>query len=328
MLAPSLQSLGYLPVSTVTLCAANDLDFDLYIQHDGRTFAELYRGRSYPLTAADLERLRTSGVDHLYIRWDDKDSYRTFLKQHVLNDRSTPLTARLKALREVTRVAFEDALRRNSSDKMVSIAGDFGRDLAGMLADETPAFQELFKALDHDYYTFTHACNVSTYCALIAVRAGNCDALELAEIAAGGILHDIGKRHVPVSILNKSRGLTDQEWQLIRQHPVTGYKELASRGDLSEGQLMMCYQHHERLDGSGYPDGIKGDKMHPWGKICAVADVFDALSSRRPYRGAVPLATVISYMRRLANVQFDAEAVNCLTTAFTDERAGVAAASV
>ncbi|MBW8884722.1 MAG: hypothetical protein JF612_08095 [Planctomycetia bacterium] len=152
----------------MTLCAANDLDFDLYIQHEGRSFAELYRGRSYPLTQQDLERLRTSGVDHLYIRWDDKDSYRSFLKQHVLSDKCMPLAARLRALKEVTRVAFEDALRRNSCDKMVSTAGDFGRDLAGMLADETPAFHELFKALDHDYYTFTHACNVSTYCALIA----------------------------------------------------------------------------------------------------------------------------------------------------------------
>jgi len=238
------------------------------------------------------------------------------------------VAARMRALKEVTRVAFEDALRRNNCEKMVHVAGDFGRDLAGMLADETPAFQELFKALDHDYYTFTHACNVSTYCALIAVRAGNCDAAELAEIAAGGILHDIGKRHIPVHVLNKSRGLTDQEWELMRQHPVTGYKELASRGDLSEGQLMMVYQHHERLDGSGYPDGVKGDKIHPWGKICAVADSFDALSSRRPYRGAVPLATVISYLRRFANTQFDAEAVHCLTGAFSDELTGTATASV
>jgi len=328
MLAPSLQSLGYLPISTVTLGASVDLDFDLYIQHEGRSFAELYRGRSYPLTIDDLDKLRKGGVDHLYIRWDDKDSYRSYLQQHVLSDGCVPLAARIKALKEVTRVAFEDALRRNNCDKMVNVAGDFGRDLAGMLADETPAFQELFKALDHDYYTFTHACNVSTYCAVIAVRAGNCDSVELAEIVAGGILHDIGKRHIPVHVLNKSRGLTDQEWILVRQHPVSGYQELAQRGDLSEGQLMMVYQHHERLDGSGYPDGVRGDKIHPWGKICAVADVFDALSSRRPYRSAVPLATVISYLRRFANTQFDAEAVDCLTSAFSDELPASAAAGV
>src|SRR5262245_59337663 len=152
MLAPSLQSLGYLPISTVTLCEAQDLDFDLYIQHEGRGFAELFRGRSYPLTKVDLDKLRASGVDHLYIRWDDKDSYRTRMKHHILTDKCMPVAARMRALKEVTRVAFEDALRRNNCEKMVHVAGDFGRDLAGMLADETPAFQELFKALDHHYY--------------------------------------------------------------------------------------------------------------------------------------------------------------------------------
>src|SRR2546421_9740532 len=239
MPSTSLQCLGYLPVSTATLCAAKDLDFDLYIQHTGRSFAELYRGRSYPLTDNDLERLRTSGVDHLYIRWDDKDPYRSYLQQNVLNNSSVPVCERIRALKELTRVAFEDALRRNNCEKLVDVASGFGRDLAGMLAEETPAFQELFKTLDHDYYEFTHACNVSAYCALIAVRAGNCDSVELAQIAAGGVLHDIGKRHIPSHILNKSRGLTDQEWELMRQHPVTGYKELAGRGDLNEGQLMM-----------------------------------------------------------------------------------------
>jgi HD-GYP domain-containing protein (c-di-GMP phosphodiesterase class II) len=231
----------------------------------------------------------------------------------------------MRALKEVTRVAFDDALRRNNSEKMVAVAGDFGRDLAGMLADQTPVFHELFKTLDHDYYTFTHACNVSTYSALIAVGLGNVDAIDVAQIAAGGILHDIGKRHVPVHILNKSRGLTDDEWALIRQHPVTGYKELAGRGDLTEGQLMMVYQHHERLDGSGYPDSIRGDKIHPWAKICAVADVFDALSCRRPYRGAVPLSTVNTYLRRFAGVQFDAEVVHCMTSAFVEQAAATSA---
>src|SRR5262245_13440769 len=126
MLAPSLQSLGYLPVSTVTLCEAKDLDFDLYIQYECRGFVDLFRGRSYPLSKTDLEKLRAIGVDHLYIRWDDKDSYRTFLKQHVLSDKYMPVAARMRALKEVTRVAFEDALRRNNCEKMVHVAGDFG----------------------------------------------------------------------------------------------------------------------------------------------------------------------------------------------------------
>jgi HD-GYP domain-containing protein (c-di-GMP phosphodiesterase class II) len=312
----SLRSLGYLPVSTATLCAASVLNFDLYVQHPGRAYAELYRERDYPLQDDDLERLRQEGVDHLYIRLNDTEAYRQYLSEHVFHDSGVPPAVRLKALREITRTAFEDALRAGNCDHMVTVASSFGRDLVGMLAEHTPAFQELFKALDHDYYTFTHACNVSTYCALIAIRLSTVDSVELAELAAGAILHDIGKRHIPVHVLNKSGKLTDEEWELVRQHPVTGYRELASRGDLNFGQLMMVYQHHERLDGTGYPAGVMGDEIHPWAKICAVADVFDAMSCKRPYRTAVPLVDVCDHLRKLAGLRYDPDAVECWTAGF------------
>jgi len=312
----SLQHLGYLPISTATLTEAAELNFDLYVQYAGRGFAELYRDRHYPLTQADLDRLHQGGIDHLYIRWEEKDHYRDYLHNHVLSDPRIPLPARLRALREVTRVAFEDALRHSHCDRLVAVAGGFGHDLAGMLAEQTPAFHELFKTLDHDYYTFTHACNVSTYCAVIALRMGNCDSIELAQMAAGGSLHDIGKRHIPVHILNKNERLSDQEWELVRQHPVTGYHDLADRGDLTDGQLLMVYQHHERLDGSGYPDRAKSSEIHPWAKICAVADVFDAMSCKRPYRGPVPLPSVANYFRRFAGQLFDTEVVDCWTAEF------------
>src|SRR5206468_2889703 len=106
----SLQSLGYLPVSTATLYIATVLDFDLYVQHAGRGFAELYRERRYPLTPDDLKRLHAGGVDHLYIRLQDKEAYGQYLRKHVLGDSGVPFSTRMRALREVTRVAFEDAL--------------------------------------------------------------------------------------------------------------------------------------------------------------------------------------------------------------------------
>jgi HD-GYP domain-containing protein (c-di-GMP phosphodiesterase class II) len=313
-MAASLQSFGYLPVSTATLCAASGLDFNLYLQRPGRGFAELYREKKYPLTDADLQRLREGGVDHLYIRLDETESFRQYLHDHVLRDTGIPTPVRYRALRELTRVAFEDALRVGNCDSMVSVASGFGRDLAAMLGDPTPVFEELFKTLDHDYYTFTHACNVSTYCAVIAVRMDTFDAIEVSEIAAGGLLHDIGKRHIAAHILNKPGKLTEQEWDLMRQHPITGYKELLHRGDLSDGQLMMVYQHHERLDGSGYPAGVTGNEIHPWANICAVADVFDAMTCARPYRRGLSIVETYAHLRRLAGLRFDADVVECWTT--------------
>jgi HD-GYP domain-containing protein (c-di-GMP phosphodiesterase class II) len=133
----------------------------------------------------------------------------------------------------------------------------------------------------------------------------------LAELAAGALLHDIGKRHIPPHVLNKPGKLSDDEWELVREHPTSGFRELVARDDLTWPQLMMVYQHHERLDGSGYPAGIHGDEMHPWARYCAVVDVFDALTCQRPYRRAVPVPEVCDYLTKHAGVWFDAEAVAC-----------------
>src|SRR5580765_1280314 len=103
MAMTSLQNRGYLPVATATLHPTTVLDCDLYLQRPGCSYAELYRVSSYPLEATDLERLRTDGVDHLYVRMEEAEAYRDYLCKRVLHDKSVPLAARVQALREVTR---------------------------------------------------------------------------------------------------------------------------------------------------------------------------------------------------------------------------------
>jgi len=303
---------GYLPVATATLHPAAVLDYDLYLQRPGRQHAELYRGSSYPLGATDLDRLRAEGVDHLYVRMEEADVYREYLCKHVLHDKNVPLAARVQALREVTRVAFQDALTTNDLGQLVNVASPFGGNLATMVAEQSLPFRELFSTLEHDYCTFTHSCNVSVYCTMLAIRLGICpNAMTLGELATGGLLHDIGKRHIPPRVLNKSGKLTDEEWELVRAHPTTGFRELATRTHLTWGQLMVVYQHHERLDGSGYPTGIPGAEIHPWARVCAVVDVFDAMTSHRPHRRPVPTAQACDHLKQYAGVWFDAEAVAC-----------------
>jgi HD-GYP domain-containing protein (c-di-GMP phosphodiesterase class II) len=297
----SLKSLGYLPVATASLLPAEVLNCDLYIRWPGRPFAELYRGASCPFWNADLNQLREDGVDHLYVRLEDAEAYRNYVCQHVLHDRNIPQQARMRALREVTRVTFQDALDANDCGQMVGVATAFGNDLARMVSEQSIAFRELFSTLEHDYYTFTHVCNVSMYCVVLAHRLRICDEGSLPELAAGALLHDIGKRHIPAQVLNKPGKLADDEWEMVRT-------------DLSWPQLMMVYQHHERLNGSGYPAGIPGDEMHPWARVCAVVDVFDALTCHRSYRRPVPASEVCKYLNKYAGLLFDAEAVACWTS--------------
>jgi len=306
----SLQNLGYLPVATATLFPASVLDCDLYIQRRGCSFAELYRGRTYPLELEDIERLREEGVDQLYIRLEEADSYRAYLCQSVLRDHKIPFDTRLKALREVTRVAFENAFALRDSERIVNLAGDFGRDLSNIVSDDSLLFRALFSTLEHDYCTFTHVCNVSMYSAVIGRRLGITDAKELSELASGALLHDIGMRQLPRYLFNKAGKLTPVELAMVQEHPVLGFRELEPRDDVTWGQLMMVYQHHERLDGSGYPAGISGDEIHLWAKICAVADVFDAMTCHRPHRPAFRVSEVCEHLGKHAGSRYDADVVS------------------
>ncbi len=310
----SLQSMGYLPIATAGLSPASVLSCDLFIQRPGRKFAELFRSQNYPLAPDDLNHLRESGIDHLYIRLADADAYRAYLCEHVLHDPKIPLGVRMNALREVTRVAFEDALTAGDCAKVVNVANNFGGDLANIVADQSPAFGELFKTLEHDYYTFTHVCNVSVYLVMLAKGLGTSATADLAALATAGLLHDLGKRYVPQQVLNKSGKLTDEEWAQIAEHPTTGFRELSERGDLSWPQLMVVYQHHERLDGTGYPTGVSGDEIHPWAKLCSVVDVFDAMTCHRPYRKAAGSKAACEHLRQRAGAWFDSDAVNWWTS--------------
>ena len=305
----SLQSLGYLPVATAGLTPDSILSCDLFIQRPGRGFAELYRGQSYPLKAEDLSHLRESGTSHLYIRLADADAYRAYLCENVLHQPQIPLAVRMNALREVTRVAFEDAFTAGDSALLVDVAANFGRELADMVAQQSPAFGELVKTLEHDYYTFTHVCNVSVYCVMLARGLGMSHAGELAQLCAAGLLHDIGKRFIPQQVLNKPGKLTDEEWALIMEHPTTGFKELSTRDDLTWAQLMVVYQHHERLDGTGYPTGASTDEIHKWAQICSVVDVYDAMTCHRPYRRAAGSKAACEHLKQQSGKWFNAEAV-------------------
>lgn len=171
--------------------------------------------------------------------------------------------------------------------------------------------ETLAKSLEaRDVYTRGHSQRVCEVSVMIGQRMGlNAEALE--ELRVGTILHDIGKIGVPDSILNKPGRLTDEEFVIMKTHPVIGY-EICSPLGLSEGVLMIIRNHHEKLDGTGYPDGLKGGELPLSLRIVCVADAFDAMSSRRPYRDVMAMSRVLGELSAGAGVQFDPVVVEML----------------
>ena len=176
--------------------------------------------------------------------------------------------------------------------------------------------ESLATALEaRDEYTRGHSQRVCDLSVMIGMRLGlMTDALE--ELRIGTILHDIGKIGVPDHILNKPGRLTDEEFMTMRTHPVIGY-EICRPLMLSEGVLLIIRNHHEKLDGSGYPDGLKGGELPLSLRIVCVADAFDAMSSRRPYRGVMDMGHVMGEMSKGAGIQFDPVVVEALKSILT-----------
>jgi putative nucleotidyltransferase with HDIG domain len=171
--------------------------------------------------------------------------------------------------------------------------------------------ESLATALEaRDDYTRGHSQRVCEVSMMIAHHLGfTADAIE--ELRVGTILHDIGKIGVPDAVLNKPGRLTEEEFAIMKSHPVIGY-EICKPLMLSEGVLMIIRNHHEKLDGSGYPDHLKGGELPPSLRIVCVADAFDAMSSRRPYRGVMDISHVFSELSRGAGIQFDSVVIEAL----------------
>ncbi|MCR5234423.1 MAG: HD-GYP domain-containing protein [Lachnospiraceae bacterium] len=136
-----------------------------------------------------------------------------------------------------------------------------------------------------DEYTFKHSVDVATM-AMVIGQGLNLTQDELREIGIAGLLHDLGKSQIPLEILNKPGSLDDNEFKLMKQHSLFGFKILKEKNQLPEPIMMGVLQHHEKMNGKGYPLGTAGDSIHKYARIIAVADVYDALVTERPYKKA------------------------------------------
>ena len=166
-----------------------------------------------------------------------------------------------------------------------------------------------------DPYTSGHQERVAAIATAIAIRL--CYDAEFCEgIRVAGLVHDVGKIYVPAEILTKPRHLTDPEFAIIREHPRVGYailKDVKFPWPIAE----YVVHHHERLDGSGYPDGLAGDDISVGARILAVADVVEAMSSHRPYKTAAGLDKALDEIRHNAGRLYDADVVTACLEMFT-----------
>lgn len=305
-----------LPIGVATLTATDSVAWDLFLLPRGSSEHILYRAAGHPLAAADLDRLLGSDVSKLYIAREHRASFQKHLRESAsvwLANGAAPSVDRMEALNHLVSNSLNDAFRKRQPTKqLVAETLAFGQQTAAFLQTETLLFGDLVRVLQHDYTTFAHSANVCFYSVLLAKALG-IRGDDLAHIATGALLHDIGKLEIDERLLVKDNRLSEAERREMQKHTTLGFRRLCQQSELSAAQLMMTYQHHERPDGAGYPVGLAGAEIHPWAKLCCVVDVFDALTSDRPYRPAIADDVALQIMHRDGAASFETEMLACWT---------------
>ncbi len=301
------ESPEYFPVSLDAI-DNSVLVMDLYLKSRDNERHVLYRSSGIDFREKDRQRLIDQGVDSIYVPTEQYGRYQRAITErlnHYFKDLSQDRSERGKLIRGACTTMIENVLRFPGRSQAIETVSEISRRFAGWAAEDSGQFSYLLDMSAHDYYTATHMVNVGGGCGLLigALRPNEIDLH--AQIVQGALLHDVGKRWVPPAILNKEGKLDPAEWRLLKRHPLSGYGELAAHDSLSDAALEMTRDHHERLDGTGYPNGISAERIGFAARVCTVVDVFDAISSSRPHRGPTAPLDTLEIMREGRGTHFD-----------------------
>jgi len=309
--------LGYTPIPVDLLQAEDFPIVDLHIKDMTTGNFRLYRASDVPMQPEDLLKLHKMGIQWIYAADVDHAMLQATIRhrlERLVCDESIGLQERFGRLNQVVHKILESAFEADDTDELVCVATHAAGLAVQLLEQDELTASDLIGLMFHDFQTVTHSLNISYLLAMLAKEMQLEESSEqLTKIALAGLLHDIGKLSISDRILHSKERLKPQEQRIARKHPILGFRRLCRRPDFSLGQLMVVYQHHERTDGSGFPVGAVGNEIHPWARACSVVNLFESLTSRRPYRQRYPIAEAITLMNGQLGKGLDQEMYQCWT---------------
>lgn len=247
---------------------------------------------NFKITESILCRLKELGYTGLYIEDDISEG---ILIEDIIDEQ-----LRLQAANRLEEII--------SKNELIAGIKPFISNIVDGVIENPDVVYNMNRLYGHHEYTYMHSVNVCILSVCIGVKL-NLNHSSLIELGSAGILHDIGKKYVPIEILDKQGKLTKEEFELIQMHPEYGYRMLTESQIISSVTRAAVLQHHERFDGSGYPKGLKGKKITLFGRILAIADTYDAMTSDRAYRTAFLPSETIEYLMGDGNRLYDSQLI-------------------
>jgi HD-GYP domain-containing protein (c-di-GMP phosphodiesterase class II) len=221
----------------------------------------------------------------------DESEYREMVPpglMEALTDRAAARESKAYAVKSSSKIIMKRLMEKTPDAGMLCEARESLYEVIDCILDGDQLNQFLLTISDHDLYTYTHSVNVGVLSLLLAKKYfGSSDRHNLRELGVGFFLHDLGKIQVDPAIINKEGKLTFDELQAMRRHPLYGFNILNDANQLTTECKLIILEHHEKENGSGYPYGLYGEEIHVYARICSLVDMYDALTTDRPYRSRI-----------------------------------------
>lgn len=297
--APEQKDSAYTQLSPLMLFPGADGKFSIYLKQEGEYVLYTKEGEHFGIN--HRRKLYENGVNEIYIRNADRERYIQYVEENIgdiLQNDSMPMHERAAILynasTEVVRDLFDEYLPKDMQEEHFERIVSMVRDAIKFLTMEN-ALKTLAGFISHDYQTYTHCVQVFVYTTSTLVQCGYSEDM-LVQCGLGAMLHDLGKSRIPKSILTKPGRLTNQERQIVNTHPLQGISQVTHLPLGSEAYNCILF-HHELLDGKGYPGGLRGNAIPHYVRAVTICDVYDALTSDRPYAKAMRPYQALRIMR-------------------------------
>lgn len=278
---------AFLPVHTDSIRVDSTLPFALYFRPGADKPHVLYCERKTAFTRETRRRLLQNRNTDLFISVKDRAAYSRYLAEHlsdVLHDARLTVREKSTILYDSAQAVVEDVLKEPTHRSNIERGKAVVQRTVEFMRAEDFMLEHLLRTISCDYYLYTHSINVTAYSIALCMRSGYIDPATLREVANGALLHDVGQSELREDIKQKQGALTDEEWEKMKRHPEEGLKLLQKTGCLGEIAQDIVLSHHEKLNGSGYPNGLKGADISPFVRIVTIADIFDALTTERHHQ--------------------------------------------
>lgn len=257
--------------------------FDVYIVKEKKNEKILKKG-----DLVDLEVLNKIHNNHenIYIPSQQKSDLINYINDHIsefISKTSISSTEKSKRLYNNAINVMKDLFEKPINKETIAESKRSINKVIDGILDGNVTLSSLLEVTSYDYYTYTHSVDVAVYSVALAKYLG-LDNHVIKKIGEAAILHDIGKTKIDIEILNKQGKLTQGEFEIMKNHPQYGYEILKEQGENDPYILLGALQHHEKIDGTGYPKGLTLKEINPISMIIACADIFDALTTKRSYK--------------------------------------------